>query len=166
MFGVLVPDNTNKALAHDKENGNNLWQESIDKEMKQILDFKTFKILDAGEEAPKGYQQIPMRLIYAVKHDGRRKARLVAGGHVTAPPNEEVYSSVVQPESVRLVMFLAAANNLDIMGGGHKQCIPTWSNTGEDLDTCRARIWTRHSRPRLNHCQVFVRTQNKSSQVV
>ena len=33
--------------------------------------------------APNGYQNIRVHLIFAVKHDGRHKARLVAGGHLT-----------------------------------------------------------------------------------
>ena len=34
-------------------------------------------------------------MIYAVKHDGRHKARFVAGGHLTKEPEEIVYSSVL-----------------------------------------------------------------------
>jgi len=60
---------------------------------------------------------VSLYLVFDVEHDGRRKARLVAGEHVTDPGNEEVYSSVVAPEGVRLVMFLADYNGLDIMCG-------------------------------------------------
>jgi hypothetical protein len=40
------------------------------------------------------YKKIRVHLIYAVKHDGRHKARLVAG-HLTETPIDSVYSSVV-----------------------------------------------------------------------
>jgi hypothetical protein len=33
MFGVEIPKNFKRALEMDKENGNNLWQESIDKDL-------------------------------------------------------------------------------------------------------------------------------------
>jgi hypothetical protein len=33
--------------------------------------------------------------VFDVKHDGRHKARYVAGGHLTDVPNESVYSGVV-----------------------------------------------------------------------
>ena len=58
-----------------------------------------------------------MHLTFDVKHDGRRKARLVAGGHLTAPPTEDIYSSVVAPESVCILVFLAEHNNLVLYMG-------------------------------------------------
>jgi hypothetical protein len=42
MFGIKIPKNVNRALKIDKENGNNLWQESIDKELEMINQFQTF----------------------------------------------------------------------------------------------------------------------------
>jgi hypothetical protein len=44
--------------------------------------------------------------------DFMRKARFVAGGHMTDTP---AYSSVVSRESVRLGFLIAALNGLDIM---------------------------------------------------
>jgi len=35
-----------------------------------------------------------------VKFDGRRKARLVAGGHRTVDLGEDAYSGVVAPEAI------------------------------------------------------------------
>ena len=34
-------------------------------------------------------------ILYAVKYDGRHKARLVADGHLTPEPVESIYSGVV-----------------------------------------------------------------------
>ena len=45
--------------------------------------------------APPGYQKIRVHLIFAVKYDGRHKARLVADGHLTPEPVESIYSGVV-----------------------------------------------------------------------
>ena len=50
-----------------------------------------------------------------MKHDGRRKARLVAGGHLTKEPLESVCSGVVSLQSLRLVIFLAELNDLKLM---------------------------------------------------
>ena len=35
-----------------------------------------------------------MHLVFAVKFDGRHKARLVADGHLTTEPDENIYSGV------------------------------------------------------------------------
>ena len=33
-----------------------------------------------------GYKKINLHFVYAVKHDGRYKSRIVAGGHLTDAP--------------------------------------------------------------------------------
>ena len=55
-------------------------------------------------------------MVYDVKLDGRYKSRLVAGGHLTDPNTESVYSGVVSLRGIRLVSFLAELNNLDLWG--------------------------------------------------
>ena len=54
-------------------------------------------------------------MIFDVKFYGRRKARLVAGGH-RAPevPREEIYSGVVSLETIRTAFVLASLNNLEV----------------------------------------------------
>ena len=66
--------------------------------------------------APDGYQKIRVHLIFAVKHYWRHKARLVAGGHLTPDPIESIYSGVVSIRFLRLVIFLAKLNNLEVWG--------------------------------------------------
>ena len=91
--------------------------------MDQINEYKIFQ--DHGKaqydpksrkvsNAPNGYQKIRVHFIFAVKHDGRHKARLVAEGHLTPDPIESIYSGVVSNRSLRLVMFLAKLNNLEV----------------------------------------------------
>ena len=62
--------------------------------------------------------QSPKRvnLIFAVKHDGRDKARLVADGSLTPEPVENIYSGVVSLRHLRLVIFLGELNNLEFQG--------------------------------------------------
>jgi Reverse transcriptase (RNA-dependent DNA polymerase) len=57
-------------------------------------------------------------MVYDVKHDGRHKSRLVAGGHLTDPNTDSVYSSVVSLRGIRLVTFLSQLNNLELWGTG------------------------------------------------
>ena len=57
-----------------------------------------------------GFQKIRVHFVYAVKHDGRFKARLVADGHLTKEPVEFIYSGVVSLRSLRMVVFLSQPN--------------------------------------------------------
>jgi hypothetical protein len=49
---------------------------------------------------------------FEVKMDFTRKARFVAGGHMTDPPTEITYSSVVSRDSIRIGFLIAALNEL------------------------------------------------------
>ena len=65
---------------------------------------------------PKGYHRIKVHLVFAVKFDGRHKARLVADGHLTPEPIENIYFCVVSLRNLRLVIFLGKLNNLELWG--------------------------------------------------
>jgi Reverse transcriptase (RNA-dependent DNA polymerase) len=54
-------------------------------------------------------------MVFDVKVDLTRKARLVAGGHQTEVPKDSVYSSVVSRDSVRLALTLASLNSLSVL---------------------------------------------------
>ena len=56
-------------------------------------------------------------MIFDVKVDLRRKARLVIGGHVVDSTGHEVYASTMKSVSARVLMTIAAANDLDVMVG-------------------------------------------------
>jgi Reverse transcriptase (RNA-dependent DNA polymerase) len=62
-----------------------------------------------------GYKKIHCHMVY-VKHDGRHKSCLVAGGHLTDPNTESVYSGVVSLRGIRLVVLLAELNGLELWG--------------------------------------------------
>jgi len=53
-------------------------------------------------------------MVCAVKHDGRHKARLVAGGHLAETPIDSVYSSAVSLRGARLLAFIGELNGLKI----------------------------------------------------
>ena len=44
----------------------------------------------------------------------RRKARMVAGGHMTVTPSALTYSSAVSRDSVRILLTIAALNDLEV----------------------------------------------------
>ena len=111
-FGVKVPQGIRRALALDQENGNSLWKEAIDKELKQINDYETFRQRKPGESLD-GYTRIPYHMVFDVKFDLRRKARLVAGGNWTDPPKEDIYSRVDGMDTIRLGFQIAAMNELN-----------------------------------------------------
>ena len=117
QFGVQVPRNHKEAVEFDRKAGNTLWQDSETLEIKQLQEYETFKPRGKYEgKIPDGFKRIPYRVVYAVKHDGRRKSRLVAGGHVTAKPIDSVYSGVISLRSVRIIAFIAELNGLKLWG--------------------------------------------------
>ena len=122
QHGFQVPRDYNDAMRLDKENGNTHWQDAMDLELTQIHEYKVFR--DTGKAkfhngkvvTPDGFQKIRVHFVYAVKHDGRFKSRLVADGHLTKEPVESIYSGVVSLRSLRMVVFLSQLNNLEIWG--------------------------------------------------
>ena len=70
-------------------------------------------------ENPKCTSQPPKdqsKLDFAVKYNGRHKARLVADSSLTPEPAENIYSHVVSLRHLRLVLFLGELNNLELWG--------------------------------------------------
>ena len=113
-FGIKIPKTVAEAQAFDKENGDTLWMDALEKEMSNVR--IAFKILEDGEDVPVAHERITGHLIWDVKmEDFRRKARYVADGHKTAAPDSSVYAGVVSRETVRIALTIAALNDLDVM---------------------------------------------------
>jgi len=84
----------------------------------QLQEYETFEDKGKGyANLPSDYQRIRCHFVFAVKHDGRRKARFVTGGHLTDPLQGSTYSSVVTIRSLRLAILAAELNGLKIWGG-------------------------------------------------
>ena len=113
-FGILLPKTRKDALQLDATNGNTLWQASLNIEMDQIDAYDTFQHVPRNLPPPPDYKFIRVHFVFDVKHDLRRKSRLVAGGHMTAPPKDSVYSGVVTLRSLRLCILLAELNGLKV----------------------------------------------------
>ena len=120
-YGFKVPNSHAEAMQFDKENGNTLWADAEKLEISQLLGYNTFIDKGKGVPAPSGYKQIRCHMIYDVKHDGRHRARLVAGGHLTSIPLDSIYSGVVSLRGLRLIVFLSELNGLCLWGAdvGH-----------------------------------------------
>ena len=73
--------------------------------------------MEAGKEAPEGYSRIPYHIVYDVKWDGRRKARLVANGNMVDQCDDDIYSSVVSIESSRTGFLISQLNDINICAG-------------------------------------------------
>jgi len=115
-FGVELPKSVRHAYELDKKNGNTFWADAISKEMKNVR--VAFRIKDEDEIPKNVYQRIKCHMIFDVKmEDFRRKARMVAGGHMTETPKCMTYSSVVARDTVRIALTLAALNGLEVKAG-------------------------------------------------
>ena len=64
---------------------------------------------------PVGYAKATCHMIFDIKFDLTRKARLVLNGAKHEVPKEMTFSSVVSRDSVRIAFTLAALNGLDIL---------------------------------------------------
>ena len=114
--GHKVPRNHQQAMDLDRINNNTKWADAEKLEKNQLFEYETFD--DRGHRssnrAPDGYKKINLHFVYDVKHDGRFKARVVAGGHLTETPVESIYSGVVSLRGIRIVTFIAELNNLKV----------------------------------------------------
>jgi hypothetical protein len=83
-YGVQVPQSVREALLLDEEDDNTLWTDTMSKEICALNKLNCFRVQERANWNPRdeGYQYAPLHLIFDVKPDGRRKARLVVGGHV------------------------------------------------------------------------------------
>ena len=112
-YGIRIPKSVREAYAIDKENGDDRWAQSIQKEMNDVR--VAFHILDDDQPIPVGYQYMDCHIVFDVKFDGFRfKSRMVAGGHMVDTPSFLTYASVVSRETVRIALTLAALMDLEV----------------------------------------------------
>ena len=124
MFGYLIPRNYMETIQFDSEKNNSKWYDAIKLEIDSMQELIVFKkwhkvILDKHKKVinpPKGYHKIKVDLVFAVKFEGRHRDGLVADGHLTPEPIENIYSDVVSLKNLRLLILLGNLNNLVIWG--------------------------------------------------
>ena len=119
-YGIKLPHTAIEALKIDVKTNTNHWSRAIEKELSKVK--VAWKVRDdlmpetcrEGKQLI-GYTEIKCHMIFDVKMDFTRKARFVAGGHLTEAPSGITYSSVVSRDSVRLAFLYAELNGLDVM---------------------------------------------------
>ncbi len=114
-YGIRIPKNIKEVIEIDKENGNSLWMDAIQMELKNVR--VAFEEYEGDPNALDGYVQITGHLVFDIKMGGnfRRKARYCADGHKTGAPVSVTYSTVVSRDSVRILLAIAALNELDVL---------------------------------------------------
>ena len=110
-YGYEVPRNHADAMRLDEKNKNTKWHDAEVLELKQLDEYSTFDDQGKNDKVPIGYKKIRVHLVYNVKHDGRHKAKLVAGGHLTDVPMESVSSRVELCLFMDSVLFYSLLNS-------------------------------------------------------
>lgn len=126
-FGIEIPTTVKRAYEIDDENGNTLWRDAIEAEMKEVR--IAFRVVNGPDDIAKNSQFMACHMIFTVKMEAnfRRKARLVAGGHMVDSLNVPTYASVVSRETVRIALTMAALNDLEVKASDIKNaflCAP------------------------------------------
>jgi hypothetical protein len=130
----------NDCLCLNQENGNTLWQDAIRHEMSKVR--IAFRTLDNDKAIPPTYQKIQCHMVWDVKmEDFSRKARFVAGGHMTETPASNTYASVVSCKSVYIALTLAALNDVEVKTANIKNAYVTAPVMGKDMVCTWARVW-------------------------
>mgnify|MGYP000190688541 CR=1 FL=1 len=111
--GPEIPRNHDDGVRLDNLNGNDKWQSVTKPEMGQLHECDAFHDKGIGTDPGEGFKKIRVHLAFAVKHDGRHKARPCANGNLTEMPTDSVCSGVVSLKSLRAVTFLAELNGLE-----------------------------------------------------
>jgi hypothetical protein len=113
-FGVQIPNGYPEVAALDRANNDTQWTDACQKEIDQLNDYTCFKDLGKHTPTPEGHQRIRLIWVFDVKQTLRRRARLVAGGHMTEPIKESSYSGVVSLRSFRICIFIGELNKLKV----------------------------------------------------
>jgi hypothetical protein len=95
QYELKIPSDYAHSIRLDERNGNTKWGASTILEFAQLAEYDTFTNLGIDGGPPDDFKKIWVHLVYAVKHNGRHKARWVADGHLTNIPLNNVYSGVV-----------------------------------------------------------------------
>ena len=137
-FRIKLPNNMNQEIEFDHENANTLWWDVVCQEMKNVRPaFETWQKPEG--DIPPVFQDIKCHFIFSINMGENfcRKARFVAGDHITEISTTLTYASVVLRYLVRISLTIAALNGLEILSCD--------INNASLTDKCREDILTRAS---------------------
>ena len=103
---LCIPKTWKEALEMDRENGDNLWEDAIEQEMKNSG--VAFQACDGDVKDLIGCEQISCHLVFDMKllECFRRKAGFAADGHKVSTPPSVSCSTVASRDSVRMSLLL------------------------------------------------------------
>eukprot|EP00957_Ditylum_brightwellii_P084882 6454508-Ditylum_brightwellii.AAC.1 len=116
-YGIKVPQSVKHAFELDKANSNTMWQDTMALEVDALKEMKCFDFQDAGNKPTGNYQCTTLHMVFICKQDLRKKARIVAGGHLIDLLDNKVYSSTVNGISVKLLYVIAHCVGLKALCG-------------------------------------------------
>ena len=93
-------------------------------EVDALLDLNCFAFKTEGYHPGDDWQSTTLHIVFDVKHDLRRKARLVAGGHLIDIADTPVYSSTVKGIGVQLLHVISHKANLKQLCGDIGNAFP------------------------------------------
>lgn len=99
-----------------QSNEKHLWEKAIQEEKDCLAKNKTWVLVNESEA--KGKELITSRWVFRVKEEGKYRARLVARGCQQKQDKldfQDIFSTVVQSTSLRILLAIAASEKLDIM---------------------------------------------------
>jgi hypothetical protein len=134
-YGVELPRSVEHAHELDRKNGDDLWAQSLTKEMTNLG--VAFEILPDNKQPPPGWSKVTGHLIFDVKMDLTRKARWVLNGHLTPDVTDvSTYAGVVSRESKRIALTYAALNDLDVIAADIRNAYLQAPSSRKDYIVC------------------------------
>ena len=117
--GVRVPENLRQALESPQRDQ---WLEALKKEYGGLLSRGVFDEVDRSA-VPAGTKVVPTRMLFAIKSDGTFKVRIVVRGDLMTEGEHyvETKSSMVSIEAIRMVVSLAAGNDMRLFSTDFSQ---------------------------------------------
>jgi hypothetical protein len=114
-YGIRIPKSIEECKMLDAENQNTYWMDAVRLEMSNVM--SAFALFDGDPCELSDYKRIKGHLIFDVKlgENFRRKARYVADGSRCDVSPSVTYSTVVSRDSVRIMLLVAALNDLDVL---------------------------------------------------
>ncbi len=114
---MIIPRCVKHAMELDTETGNTLWADAIKKEIDSLLRLRCFDFHVPDFKPSSEYQFAKLTMIFEVKQDGQRKARLVADGHMVKQRGISSRSMVVKGISIQLLDLIVHHDGLRTLWG-------------------------------------------------